>query len=80
MNYGEKRVMGKTYWGVESVYGAGGAFVSARLFGRFGEAKPYNKRRSRENGVVFGDWFETEEEAVAYLEDVRGCADAERAR
>jgi hypothetical protein len=68
--------MKKMYWGVESVYGAGGAFISACLYGRFSEVKPHNKKRSRENGFVFGDWFDTEEEAVSYLNDVRGCADA----
>jgi hypothetical protein len=72
----EKKVMEKAYWGVESVYGMKGCFILAHLHVRSGMVKPRDKRHSRENGVVFFDWFETEEEAVSYLDDVKGCADA----
>jgi hypothetical protein len=73
-NYGEKRVMGKAYWGVSSEFDAKGGLISAYLLTRLCAVKPRDRNCSRLCGVYFEDWFETSEEAVSYLDDVRGCA------
>jgi hypothetical protein len=72
--------MKKTYWGVQSEFSTGGSFADARLLARFRAVKPREEKRSRTNGVVFRDWFETKEEAVSYLNDVGGMKELTRGR
>jgi hypothetical protein len=62
----------KKYWKVKSEFGPSGSFIGAWLFSRIREAKPHDTKHSRKNSVVFWDWFETKEEAVSYMDDVRG--------
>jgi hypothetical protein len=68
--------MEKTYWGVASEFDAKGGLIGAHIHLRSGAVKPHDNKRSRVYGVFFEDWFETREEAVSYLDDVKGCADA----
>jgi hypothetical protein len=48
--------MKKTYWKVESEFGAGGKFIGAYLYTPRCEEKPRNTAHSRKAGVVFYDW------------------------
>jgi hypothetical protein len=64
--------MEKTYWGVASEFDAKGGLIGAHIHLRSGAVKPHDNKRSRLYGIYFEDWFETREEAVSYLNDVRG--------